>query len=98
MHEIIIFCFSFLFKFSRFYTLLRSFCVLVTDACWTRQNRHQKIFNSGALRLCRGFDILKFDKNSVYLICFLLQFGGLGAVFEGDKPPPVTTDLGPGIT
>jgi len=28
------------------------------------QNRRQKIFNRGALRLRMGLDILKFDKNS----------------------------------
>jgi len=28
------------------------------------QNSRQKIFNRGALRLCRGLDTLKFDKNS----------------------------------
>jgi len=25
------------------------------------QNRHQKVFNRGALRLCEGVDILKID-------------------------------------
>ena len=41
------------------------------------QNRRQKVFSRGALRLCRGLGILKFDKNSTYLQCFIFQFGGL---------------------
>jgi len=28
------------------------------------QNRGQKVFRRGALRLCGGLDILKIDKNS----------------------------------
>jgi len=33
----------------------------------TTQNRHQKVFNRGALRFCGGLDILKIDKNSTDL-------------------------------
>jgi len=31
------------------------------------QNRRQKVFYRGDLRLLRGLDILKFDKNSTHL-------------------------------
>ena len=34
-----------------------------------------------------GLDILKFDKNSPYLWCFIFQFGGRGALFWGLSPP-----------
>jgi len=50
----------------------------------------------GALRLCGGFDILKIDKTSTDLKCFMFQFGGLGALFgelSSSKPPPVATGL-----
>jgi len=35
------------------------------------------------LPLCKEFGILKFDKTSTDLKCFIFQFGGLGALFEG---------------
>ena len=59
------------------------------------QNRLQKVFNKGALCLRRGLDIVKFDKNSAYLKCFMFQFGGLGALFWELSPPktPVVTGL-----
>ena len=42
-----------------------------------------------------GLDILKFDKNSTDLKCFIFQFGGLGALFGRQSPPktPVATGL-----
>ena len=33
-----------------------------------------------------GLDILKFDKNSTDLKCFIFQFAGLGGLFGGAKP------------
>ena len=51
----------------------------------------------GGLYVCVGrLDILKFDKNSSDLKCFIFQFGGLGALFGGLSPPklPVATGLG----
>jgi len=39
--------------------------------------------------LFRGLDILKLDKNSTDLCCFLIQFGGLGVLFGRAKPPKV---------
>jgi len=43
-----------------------------------------------------GLDTLKIDKISTDLSCFVFQFGGLGVLFWGDKPPkaPVVTGLG----
>jgi len=40
-------------------------------------------------------DILKFDKNSTDLRCFIFKIGGLGALFWGLSPPktPVATGL-----
>jgi len=32
------------------------------DLNW-QQNRREKVFNREALHLCRGLDVLKFDKN-----------------------------------
>ena len=60
----------------------------VIALCWVLvQNRRQKVFNRGSLRLCRGLDILKFDKICTDLKCFIYQFGGLGALF-GELSPP----------
>jgi len=39
------------------------------------------------LHLCRGLDILKFDKNSPCLWRFIFQFGGRGGLFVGLSPP-----------
>jgi len=44
-----------------------------------RQNRRQKVFDKGALRLCRGVR----TQNSTYLWCFIFQFGGIEALFVG---------------
>jgi len=33
-----------------------------------------------------GLDILKIDKNSTDLYCFMFQFGGFGALFGGLRP------------
>jgi len=66
------------------------------------QNCRQKVFNRGALRfcgealgLCGVLDILKIDKNSTDILCFMFQFGGLGALFGGlsHQKPPVATGL-----
>ena len=41
----------------------------------------------GELYVCvGGLDILKFDKNSTYLKCFIFQFAGLGGLLGGAKP------------
>ena len=41
----------------------------------------------GKLYVCvGGLDILKFDKNSTDLKCFIFQFEGLGGLFGGAKP------------
>jgi len=42
-----------------------------------------------------GIDILKIDKNSTDLKCFMFQFGGLRTLFGGLSPPkpPVPTGL-----
>jgi len=37
--------------------------------------------------LFRGLDILKFDSKSTDLQYFIIQVGGLGALFEVAKPP-----------
>jgi len=60
------------------------------------QNRRQKVFNRGALHLCRGTWHWKFDKNSTDLYCFIFQFGEIVASLGGlslPKPPPVATVL-----
>jgi len=59
------------------------------------QNRRQKVFNKGALRLCRGGLTYKLDKNSTNLSCFIFQFRGLGDLFGGAntaKAPPLRRD------
>ena len=59
------------------------------------QNRHQKIFNRGALRLCRGLDILQFDKNS-WFIALVISIWGAWSFFGGGlahQSPPVVTGL-----
>jgi len=64
----------------------------------TSQNRRQEVFNWGALRFCGrdlrscggGLDILKFDKNSTDLLCFMFQFGGIGDLFGGLSSPVAT--------
>ena len=44
-------------------------------------------FSIGELYVCvRGLDILKFDKNSTDLKCFIFQSAGLGGLFGGAKP------------
>jgi len=35
----------------------------------------------GLYVLFTGLDILKIDKNSTDLLCFIIKFGGLGALF-----------------
>ena len=51
------------------------------------QNHRQKAFSRGALPLCRGVGILKFNKTP--LICSVSYFnlGWLGALFKGLSPP-----------
>ena len=45
-------------------------------------------FSIGEFYVCSGgLGILEFDKNSTDLQCFIIQFGGLGALFAGAKPP-----------
>ena len=53
-----------------------------------RQNRRQKIFNRGALRLCMVLDTLKFDRNSWFIV-FFFNFGGVEVLFGGlaHQPP-----------
>ena len=41
----------------------------------------------GAYVCVGGLDILKFDKNSTDLKCFIFQFWGLGVLFGGISPP-----------
>jgi len=41
----------------------------------------------GVLRLCRGLDILKFDKNSTDLKCFVFQFREAWSFVWGLRPP-----------
>jgi len=76
----------------------RSLPIRIKNSQYSIQNRHQKVFNRGVLRLCGGIcvcagrlDILKIDKNSTDLLCFMFQFGGL-EVCLGAKPP-VATEL-----
>jgi len=52
------------------------------------QNRRQKFFNKGALRLCRGVAILKFDKNSSDLQYFIFHLMGLRDLLGGELSPP----------
>ena len=54
--------------------------------CSPHQNRLQKIFNRGALRLCRGLDILKFDKNSWFIV-FVISIWGAWSLVGGLSPP-----------
>ena len=58
------------------------------------QNRRQKVFSRRALRFCRGDMGLcegawhsKIDKISTVESCFMIQFGGLGALFGGGEAP-----------
>jgi len=40
------------------------------------QNRRQKVFSRGTLRLCGGLDILKLTKTQLIIQqCFIFQFG-----------------------
>ena len=43
---------------------------------FANQNRRQKVFNRGLCVSTGGLDILKIDKNSTDLLCFMFQFGG----------------------
>ena len=51
-----------------------------------RQNRRQKIFNRGALRLYMVLDILKFDRNSWFIV-FFFQFWWSRSFVWGLSPP-----------
>jgi len=54
-------------------------------------------FQLGGFAFLRGVvEILKMDKNSTDLLCFMFQFGGIGALFGGQNAPkiPVATGLG----
>jgi len=42
-------------------------------------------------------DILKIDKNSTDLQCFMFQFGGLAAFFGGPSPPKFPRGDGTGF-
>ena len=61
------------------------------------QNRRQKVFNRGALRLCAGgFDISKFDKFNWFVVFNTSNWGRGGLFGEGlahQSPPPVATGL-----
>ena len=61
------------------------------------QNRCQKAHKRRLYVCAGGLDILKSDKNSTYLQCFVIQFGrgGLELCFGGLSPPkpPVATGL-----
>jgi len=46
------------------------------------QNCRQKVFNRGALRLWRGFDLLKFETNFTDIWCFIFQLGSWKLVWE----------------
>jgi len=55
------------------------------------QNRRQKVFDRGALQLCRGLcvcagglDIMKFTKTPLMYSVSRFILGGLGALFGGD--------------
>jgi len=50
------------------------------------QNCHQKVFNRGAYVCVGKLDILKFNKNSTDLKCFIFQFGGTWSFVWGAKP------------
>ena len=53
----------------------------------TASNHRQKVFNRGALRLCRGADVLKFDKNSTDSQCFLFHLGVVLKLRLGEQAP-----------
>ena len=61
------------------------------------QNRRQKVFNKGALRLCGGIDIQKLTKTPLIHSVSCFSLGGLGSFFGGAKlieaPGPVATGL-----
>jgi len=62
----------------------------------TIQNRCQKFFSSGALRLCRqACCLLKFDQTPLIYSVSYYNLRGLGALFVGAKPTktPVATGL-----
>jgi len=41
------------------------------------QNRRQKVFNRGALGLCRGIDTIKIGKNKGFIVFHASTWGGL---------------------
>ena len=41
----------------------------------------------GGLFVCSGLNILKIEKNSTDLLCFIFPFGVVGALFGGLNPP-----------
>ena len=51
------------------------------------QNRRQKVFNKGALRLFRGASHSEIHKNSTDVQCFIIQFGGAWNFVWGAKTP-----------
>ena len=89
------------YTYNRFFhlmTILRSVSdsAWVIALCWVLvQNCHQIVLNRGAYVCVGGLGILKFDKNSTDLKCFIFQFGGLGVLFGGLSPPktPMATRL-----
>jgi len=64
-------------------------CVVLTMAVFHRTVARK--FSKGGFCVCAGgYNIPKIDKNSTNLLCFMFQFGGLGALFGGlsqPKPP-----------
>jgi len=51
------------------------------------QNRRQKVFNKGVLRLCGGLDTIKLTKTPLIYSVSRFNLEGLGALFGGISPP-----------
>ena len=49
--------------------------------------QRQKVFTRGALRLCLGFDILKFDKLHWFILLHISSWSGLEVVLRRLSPP-----------
>jgi len=55
----------------------------------SNENRRQKVFNKGALRLCRrGLTFQNLPRLHDW-DCFIFRFGGLGVLFGGLSPQTV---------
>ena len=77
---------------------------LLQRACGARQNRRQKVFNSGALHLCRGsWMFVQRGLNAKTLFVYsdsYFHLGRLGALFGRSKParaPPWQRDWCKGV-